>query len=268
MLVYNNLGRSWVQWCAQDALVLKWVTLQITDLLPVHTHCTHLKGHGGGKQSVAAIWQQLQSRQYHFIYRTDIRGYYQHIQKPQVLTLVQQWVNCPILIDLITQYLYYSVEDGGEFYTPEKGICRGCALSPLIGGSLLYHVDYYFASDNRLFYTRYMDDFLFLTSKRWPLRNAIKRLYGFFDIGGFECHPDKTRIGKIEAGFDWLGVWFTPTKTTIAPRALANHAERCRQVYHRATLIGLSHDAALMRVREYKQRWERWAASMLPTTQG
>lgn len=131
-------------------------------------------------------------------------------------------------------------------------------------GSLLYHVDCFFADDNELFYTRYMDDFLFLTPKRWPLRRAIKHLYGFFDLGGFERHPDKTRIGKIVNGFDWLGVWFTPTETTIAPRAMANHAERCRQVYNRAVLIGSSHDTAMIRVREYQQRRQRWAASMLP----
>lgn len=197
MLVHRNLGRSWVQWCAQDALVLKWVTFQISTQLPMHPRCAHLKGHGGGKQSIATIWQQLQSNEYQFVYRTDIRGYYQHIQKPQVLSLVRQWVKEPVLVNLIEQYLYYTVEDCGEFHSPENGICRGCALSPLIGGSLLHHVDSFFASEHELFYSRYMDDFLFLTRKRWPLRRAMKQLYGFFDMGGFERHPDKTRIGKM-----------------------------------------------------------------------
>ena len=45
--------------------------------------------------------------------------------------------------------------------TPEKGICRGSALSPLIGASLLRHVDHYFATREELFYARYMDDFIF-----------------------------------------------------------------------------------------------------------
>lgn len=265
MLVHRNLGRSWVQWCASDALVLKWVTLQIAALLPVHPRCAHIKGHGGGKTSISVVWEQLQSTEYRFVYRTDIRGYYQHIQKPQVLSLIHRWVKEPILIDLVKQYLYYTVEDCGEFHSPEKGICRGCALSPLIGGSLLHHVDSFFSSQNELFYSRYMDDFLFLTRKRWPLKHAMKQLYVFFDMGGFERHPDKTRIGKIEQGFDWLGVWFTPTETTIAPRALNNHTERCRQVYKRARLTGASHEEASQRVSEYKHRWGIWAASMLPS---
>ncbi|MBC3252452.1 hypothetical protein H8I91_19495 [Serratia fonticola] len=139
-----------------------------------------------------------------------------------------------------------------------------CAES-LDRGEFALSYKLFFTDDNGLFYTRYMDNFLFLTPKRWPLRRAIKYLYGFFELGGFERHSDKARIGKIEHGFDWLGVWFTPTKTTIVPRALANHTERFRQVYHCAILIGLSHNAASIYVCEYKQRW---AANMLPTTQG
>jgi hypothetical protein len=56
-----------------------------------------------------------------------------------------------------------------------------------------------------------MDDFLVLTRTRWQLRRCVKRLHEFFDLGGFETHPDKTQLGRIEHGFDWLGVWFTPT---------------------------------------------------------
>lgn len=265
MRIHRQSGRTWVQWTAADAMVLKWVALQVSPLLPVHKKCSHLKGHGGGKESLSIVWSQLTSGEYQYVCRTDIRGYYQHIQKNQVLSIVKQWVKDHVLVELIRQYLYYTVEDGGEFYTPENGICRGCALSPLIAGSLLYHVDKYFASVNGLYYTRYMDDFLILTGKRWPLRRAIKHLYGFFDEGGFERHPDKTRIGKIDRGFDWLGVWFTPSGTSIAPRALNNHTDRCQHIYERAKLAGLSHEAALLRVSQYREKWARWATSIMPS---
>lgn len=162
MQVYHNYGRSWVQWCARDALVLKWVALQIENRLPTHQRCAHLKGQGGGRQSVSEVWQALQSAEYCFVYRTDIRGYYRHIRKQQVLNQVKRHIADPVLVGLVEQYLYYSAEDGGEFHTPEHGICRGCALSPLIGASLLHHVDSYFNAQEGTYYTRYMDDFCFL----------------------------------------------------------------------------------------------------------
>jgi hypothetical protein len=62
-------------------------------------------------------------------------------RKPQVDTLFCRNVGEPILRDLFRQYLYYSIEDGGEIETPKVGIARSCSLSPLVGASLLYHYD-------------------------------------------------------------------------------------------------------------------------------
>jgi RNA-directed DNA polymerase len=37
-------------WSAQDALVLKALTLALADILPTHDSCTHVAGHGGLKR--------------------------------------------------------------------------------------------------------------------------------------------------------------------------------------------------------------------------
>lgn len=251
------------QWCAQDALVLKWVALRVTGLLPSHPRCAHLKGQGGGRQSVREVGQAVRSGAYAFVYRTDIRGYYRHIRKGQVMQLVERYVSAPALRSIIRQYLYYSVEDGGEFYTPKAGICRGCALSPLIGASLLYHVDAHFASMGGVFYARYMDDFVVLTGHRWPLRRAVKTLHAYFTQGGFEAHPDKTQLGRIEHGFDWLGVWYGRAGTAIATRALTNHHARRLRLYEQARRRGLSVTATEARVLAYEARWKNWAEGML-----
>ncbi|WP_314727888.1 reverse transcriptase domain-containing protein [Serratia entomophila] len=97
----------------------------------------------------------------------------------------------------------------------------------IIGGSLLRHIDGYFATREEIFYSRYRDDFIFFTKTRGHLRQAIKSLHEFFDLGGFETHPDKTQLGKREKGFDWLGIWYSPLGPRIAPRALENHREHC-----------------------------------------
>ncbi|QXN62765.1 reverse transcriptase domain-containing protein [Serratia fonticola] len=263
MQVHRYRDRSWVQWCAQDALVLKWVALQVECRLPMHERCVHIRGRGGGRQSVQQVWQALSAGDYAFVYRTDIRGYYRHIRKAQVLSLVRRHLDDPILTDLIAQYLYYSVEDAGEFHTPEHGICRGCALSPLIAATLLYHVDCHFAVQAGIFYARYMDDFVLLTRTRRQLRRSVKQLHTFFNLGGFEAHPDKTQLGRIEHGFDWLGVWFTPAGTTIAPRALENHRTRRLRLYEQARRRGLSATDTAARVQAYEARWSSWAERVL-----
>ncbi|WP_413504214.1 reverse transcriptase domain-containing protein [Serratia grimesii] len=162
------------------------------------------------------------------------------------------------------QYVYYSVEQGGVFHTPENGIMRGCALSPIIAGALLRHIDGYFRSldPDSLFYMRYMDDFLLLTKTRWQLRRSISRLAEFFELGGFERHPEKTQTGRIEKGFDWLGIWYGSEGPAIAPRALRNHQERNVRLFEQARQQGMTIPDAQVRVNAYVHRWKIWADSL------
>jgi hypothetical protein len=53
-----------------------------------------------------------------------------------------------------------------------------------------------------------MDDILVLAPTRWKLRRAVKRLNQTFTELKLEKHPDKTFIGRIEKGFDFLGYQF------------------------------------------------------------
>ncbi|MEB7886353.1 reverse transcriptase domain-containing protein [Serratia fonticola] len=79
------------------------------------------------------------------------------------------------------------------------------------------HIEHYFATRKELFYARYMDDFIFFTKTRRHLRKTIKSLYEFFDLGGLETHLDKTQLGRMENGFDWLGIWYAPEGPRVAP---------------------------------------------------
>ncbi|EMB7449136.1 hypothetical protein VAB55_003134 [Salmonella enterica] len=75
-----------------------------------------------------------------------------------------------------------------------------------------------FSKREVIYYARYMDDFLILTQTRWQLRRCIAQLNDSLDVSGFEQHPDKTYIGRITRGFDWLGAWFEPGSAGLAPR--------------------------------------------------
>lgn len=274
-------------WGAQDALVLKWVALCIQPLLPLqplHLSCEHVKGHGGGKQSVGKLHDLLtrtytgetqhndspkKTSGYPWVCRTDIRGYYRHINKERLFAQVRQHVSDPVLRDLVHQYLHYTVEDGGTFHTPETGISRGCALSPLMGALHLYDMDAHFSAQKHIHYARYMDDVIILAKSRWSLRRHTKRLMQWFEEYGFEAHPDKTQIGRTEKGFDWMGAWLTDDGVRdIAPRAKANHREKVRRLYEQLARVPkwLRHrrqQQVHARVSTYRKRWHIWAGALL-----
>ncbi|EPM4406735.1 hypothetical protein ACTXE8_000510 [Vibrio cholerae] len=76
--------------------------------------------------------------------------------------------------------------------------------------------------------------------------------------GGFSLHPDKTQIGKLTNGFDWLGGWYNEQgRVGIAPRALHHYRTRSLRLYEQARRLGYSHQECLVRVQNYRVRWRR-----------
>jgi hypothetical protein len=65
-----------------------------------------------------------------------------------------------------------------------------------------------------------------------------------------EKHPDKTFIGRIAKGFDFLGYSFEPKGLSIAPQTLANFLERITQLYEQG--------ATVRRIGQYVRNWWRW----------
>ncbi|EFE54093.1 hypothetical protein PROVRETT_07089 [Providencia rettgeri DSM 1131] len=247
-----------VMWSAKDALALKWCALALQQTLPLHASCEHVKGHGGGRTSIQKRHLDITQHQYPWVCRTDIKGYYGNINKTRLLHQLEQHVPRHAYLNLLTQYVHYSVEDGGEFYTPESGIARGCALSPLLGAFHLWALDNYFAGQKKIAYARYMDDFIIMAKTRWSLRHQVKRLNQFFNEYGFKQHPDKTFIGKVDKGFDWLGGQFGAQGLEgISPRSQANHVERLRRLYEQTRHWGKDKQQA--RVAKYRKRWAIWA---------
>ena len=136
-----------------------------------------------------------------------MHSYYASIDHYLLYDRLCTYVTDKRLRRLLWQYLQRTIEWGGTFQDIERGISAGCALSPLIASFYLYECDAHFEKKD-LFYIRYMDDILIMTKSRWHLKRAIKQLKEIFTKLRLFCHPDKTTIGRIRKGFDFLGYAF------------------------------------------------------------
>jgi len=165
-----------------------------------------------------------------FVFRTDVKGYYASINHDILFNLVSQYVREPMVLDLVHQYLKRFVSDGGEYTDIEQGISLGCPLSPLMGALYLKLVDDRMAGLG-CFYVRYMDDWVILAPTRWKLRQAIKAVNQVMANLLVEKHPDKTFIGRISRGFDFLGYWFSPPGLGIARKTVGRCLEKISQLY-------------------------------------
>ena len=73
-----------------------------------------------------------------------------------------------------------------------------------------------------------------------------------------EKHPDKTFIGKIERGFDFLAYHFSPAGLKVAKKTIANFIEKASRLYEqkRRTVSAVSPLAM------YVRRWRHNSASL------
>ena len=89
---------------------------------------------------------------------------------------------------------------------------------------------------------------------RWKLRTAIVRVNEILSALKVTQHPDKTFIGRIERGFDFLGYAFSPAGMAVATRTIRKFVERTSQLYEQDAL----------RIGDYVRRWLIWVKSGVP----
>ena len=161
------------------------------------------------------------------------------------------------IMGYVWQFLNRCVEWGGLYRDIKRGIPRGASLSPLLGAFYLLDLD---RRMERLDvkYFRYMDDILILAPTRWKLKKAIRVLNLTFNELKLEKRPDKTSMGRIEKGLDFLGYHFSPQGLSLAEKTVENFLEKARRIRQRGSETSKKEELS-----DYVKRWRRWANSGL-----
>jgi RNA-directed DNA polymerase len=254
-------GETLHLWSSQDALVLKMLAMALPDALALSSLCTHIKGHGGLKATVSALHAALPD--YRYVMKTDVKGYYASIDHTILLRQLDKDIADPFIWRLLVQFVKRSVERGGTFKSITCGISRGCPLSPVIAAYYLKALDEQMEGDTRYFYRRYMDDVIILAKTRWHLRKAVRTVNQHFHQLKVEQAPDKTFIGKISKGFDFLGYHFDGKQLTVAAKTVEKHVLHYRQLYEQLRKKKATSDEMALALGQYVKRWQRWVKAGL-----
>jgi hypothetical protein len=254
-------GKTLHLWSSQDALVLKMLAMALPDALALSPLCTHSKGHGGLKATVNALHSALP--EYTYVMKTDVKGYYESIDHTILLKQLDKDIADSFIWRLLVQFVKRTVERGGTFKSISCGISRGCPLSPVIAAYYLKGLDEQMAGDSRYFYRRYMDDIIVLAKTRWHLRKAVATVNQHFNQLKVAQAPDKTFIGKISRGWDFLGYHFDGKQLTVAAKTVEKHVLRYRQLYEQLSMKKATSDEMALALGLYVKRWQRWAAAGL-----
>ena len=192
--------------------------------------------------------------------KTDVKGYYEHIDQFKLLDLLSETIDDRVILNTFWQVMRRTVTWGGLYRECERGISRGCPLSPLLGAFYLHQLDEAL-SKRDIFTVRFMDDLLILEKTRWSLRRAIKVVNQHFAQLGLSQHPDKTFIGRIEAGFDFLGYRLTRAGLRLSQATIRRSVEQLSRLYEQERH---QHTDALG---QYVRRWLGWVTGGLDDKQ-
>ena len=247
------INDEWISsWTAADALVLKALTLTLQPLFSPenYPHCTHLKHAGGIHEAIKQVSQHQNN--YQHILKSDAYHYYESIDHAVLLDALKKQVSCPVLLNLVSQYCQRLEIKEGHIYLFKRGIPMGCPLSPLMSALYLKPLDDEMSKHG--FYMRFMDDWAIMVKTKHQLRKVIKLTHKILNEIKLKMHPDKTFLGCIKKGFDFLGVHFGALPT-IAKACQDKHLARLAQRY------ALGASAAC--IGDYVARWTSWCTSVL-----
>ena len=262
-------------WSASDALVLKMLALHLSETLSdvVSDRVYHIKGTPQKKRGIAAavdhVRRTLDRTTYKYVMRSDIKSYYASIDHNILYHQCTQHISDLRILRWIKQYMAYHIYDDGIYRTNKVGISLGSPLSPLMAALYLRPLDISM-SERSVFYIRYMDDWIILAKSRWSLRRAVAKCNLILDTLKVAQHPDKTYIGKITKGFDFLGVQFDtsvppavspPTvplqiPTTASPPVITTSVSLRSITKHLSKIYWLYEQGATnRRISLYRKRW-------------
>ena len=78
----------------------------------------------------------------------------------------------------------------------------------------------------------------------------IQATHEVLDALRLEKHPEKTFIGRIGRGFDFLGYWFSPQGVAVAGKTVDRMAEKVLRLYEQG--------ADDSRIGTYLRHWVWW----------
>jgi len=257
-------GEAIEVWSALDALVLKAIAIVLgrrwnTEL---SDRCFHVAGRGGAKAAVREVRDAVQENGH--VFRTDVRQYYASIDHDILLAQLRVRVADDLVMGILEQYVRRTIYDGGLYTDVECGIPLGCSLSPLMGAVYLDELDRAMEQCG-LFYARFMDDWVVMAPGRWKLRKAIRTVNMIMNRLRVEQHPDKTFIGRVSRGFDFLGYHFEPGNLGVAEKTIRKFVSRASRLYERATKKDHSGSSPVVPpvVADYVKRWSVWVKAGL-----
>lgn len=205
----------------------------------INPHCYHLQGPHGVREASARIKKVLREKKPRYFIRTDIKSYFASISHELLIENIETHYADKRVAQLLKQAIKTPIKTRKGFINPDKGITSGSPLSGFFSGLYLKALDDCLTTC-QVDYFRYQDDILILCPTYRSLKRCRARLMQLVNQKRLRLSAKKTKIGRIEQGFHYLGIDYLGTQPLNNTTDLGLEEEstpmRLRKIFHRDTL--------------------------------
>lgn len=163
----------------------------------------------GALQALEKI-RELGNRGYDFVFETDIRSFFDQLERETLMRLVEERICDRRVLKLIRKWLQAGVMEDGTVRETLAGTPQGGVISPLLANIYLNALDRVWEAEGASLgvLVRYADDLVVMCRSARAAEEAQRRIETGVNRLGLELHPEKTRIVDMRQGrgsFTFLG---------------------------------------------------------------
>lgn len=206
--------------------------------------------------AIERIEEAVRSGKYDHVCKTDIKSFFDCIslevlQKKLGMRIKEQDVIELIMASLRTP----SVNTYGELTEKARGIYQGAGISPVLSNIYMNEFDKEMERED-VFFVRYADDMLLLSAGADTLHAVVLKMKGLLSDLCLELNQEKTFIGSIAQGFDYLGYHFDTSGKSIPQKATERLETSLEDVW--LTSVGISMKERLKQGSRILNGWEQY----------
>ena len=156
------------------------------------------------KQAIYRI-KEYYEQGYRWVVDADIDAFFDNVDHALLLEKLRRYVDDPVCIRLMEQWLSAEIWDGASLKALERGIPQGSPVSPVMANLFLDELDEEMLRHGYK-YVRYADDFVILAKTRDKAKAALELSKQALDR--LLLKLDEEEIVNFDKGFKYLGVYF------------------------------------------------------------
>jgi len=193
------------------------------------SHRSHGFRPARGCATALAVVDQAVRHGYGWVVDADLEAFFDTVDHERLLAALREEIADGSVLNLITRILKAGVlQPGASGAEPtDQGTPQGGPLSPLLANVYLHRFDEAMVQGGYGL-VRYADDFVLFARSESEATAALQRAREVLEGElGLRLHPEKTRVGSVAAGFEFLGFrYLRDPKTHPLRKAVRRKSEQ------------------------------------------